>query len=62
MLWEASVVGGYRLAGLDGEIGSVRDFYFDDRSWVIRYLIAALYPPAKPGASPAASATPSSLP
>jgi len=40
MLWEASVVGGYRLAGLDGEIGSVRDFYFDDRSWVIRYLIA----------------------
>ena len=40
MLWEASVVAGYRLAGLDGEIGSVRDFYFDDQSWVIRYLIA----------------------
>ena len=40
MLWEASVVAGYRLAGLDGEIGTVRDFYFDDQSWVIRYLIA----------------------
>jgi uncharacterized protein YrrD len=40
MLWEASVVGGYRLAGIDGEIGSVRDFYFDDQSWVIRFLIA----------------------
>jgi len=40
MLWEASVVGGYRLAGRDGEIGTVRDFYFDDQSWVIRYLIA----------------------
>ena len=40
MLWEASVVAGYRLAGLDAEIGSVRDFYFDDQSWVIRYLIA----------------------
>ena len=40
MLWEASVVGRYRLAGLDGEIGSVRDFYFDDQSWVIRFLIA----------------------
>jgi uncharacterized protein YrrD len=40
MLWEASVVGGYKLAGLDGEIGSVRDFYFDDQSWVIRFLIA----------------------
>jgi uncharacterized protein YrrD len=40
MLWEASVIAGYRLAGLDGEIGTVRDFYFDDQSWVIRYLIA----------------------
>ena len=40
MLWEASVIASYRLAGLDGEIASVRDFYFDDRSWVIRYLIA----------------------
>lgn len=40
MLWEASGVIGYRLAGLDGEIGTVRDFYFDDQSWVIRYLIA----------------------
>ena len=40
MLWEASGVTGYRLAGLDGEIGTARDFYFDDQSWVIRYLIA----------------------
>ena len=37
-----------------------RDLFTGDD--VIRYLIAALYPPAKPGASPAASATPSSLP
>ncbi len=40
MLWEASVIAGYGLAGLDGEIGSVRDFFFDDQSWVIRFLIA----------------------
>ncbi len=40
MLWEASLIAGYRLAGVDGEIGSVRDFFFDDRSWVIRFLIA----------------------
>lgn len=29
-----------RLGALDGEIGPVKDFYFDDRSWAVRYLIA----------------------
>jgi sporulation protein YlmC with PRC-barrel domain len=31
---------GYKLLSLDGEIGSVKDFYFDDRHWTIRYLVA----------------------
>ena len=31
---------GNELAALDGEIGHVRDFYFDDNIWVIRYAIA----------------------
>jgi len=31
---------GNELAGLDGEIGHVEDFYFDDNIWVIRYAIA----------------------
>lgn len=31
---------GTKLAGLDGEIGHVKDFYFDDETWVIRYLVA----------------------
>src|SRR5438874_10099462 len=31
---------GHRLAALDGEIGKVHDFYFDDRSWPVRYLVA----------------------
>ena len=31
---------GDRLGALDGPIGHVKDFYFDDRSWVVRYLIA----------------------
>ena len=31
---------GYSLHGLDGEIGKVKDFYFDDRDWTIRYLVA----------------------
>jgi sporulation protein YlmC with PRC-barrel domain len=31
---------GYTLHANDGEIGQVKDFYFDDHFWTIRYLIA----------------------
>jgi uncharacterized protein YrrD len=31
---------GYQLHSLDGVIGTVKDFYFDDRHWTIRYLVA----------------------
>ena len=31
---------GYRLDSLDGEIGKVKEFYFDDTYWTIRYLVA----------------------
>jgi hypothetical protein len=31
---------GSRLAALDGDLGHARDFYFDDKTWVIRYLVA----------------------
>jgi uncharacterized protein YrrD len=30
---------GYTLGATDGEIGKVKDFYFDDETWTIRYLI-----------------------
>jgi len=40
MLTKATALTGYRLDGLDGEIGELRDFYFDDRKWAIRYLVA----------------------
>jgi hypothetical protein len=36
----ARTLRGYRLDSLDGEIGTVKEFYFDDRYWTIRYLIA----------------------
>ncbi|MGA2025065.1 MAG: PRC-barrel domain-containing protein [Steroidobacteraceae bacterium] len=29
----------YTVRATDGDIGHVRDFYFDDQSWVARYLI-----------------------
>jgi hypothetical protein len=31
---------GEKLAASDGEIGHVKDFYFDDQSWAIRYVVA----------------------
>ncbi len=31
---------GNQLGATDGEIGHVKDFYFDDQNWAIRYLVA----------------------
>lgn len=30
---------GYTIGATDGEIGKVKEFYFDDQSWTIRYLV-----------------------
>ncbi len=30
---------GHKLGALDGDIGHIKDFYFDDQTWVIRYLV-----------------------
>jgi hypothetical protein len=40
MLDRVKMLEGYRLNGLDGEIGKVKGFYFDDHHWAIRYLVA----------------------
>ncbi len=40
MLNKAKTLKGYKLHSLDGEIGKVKEFYFDDHHWTIRYLIA----------------------
>jgi hypothetical protein len=40
MLVKAKMMKNYKLASLDGEIGKSKDFYFDDRFWTIRYLVA----------------------
>jgi len=32
----------YAIAASDGICGQVRDFYFDDHSWVVRYLVVGL--------------------
>ena len=30
---------GFHMGATDGEIGKVKDFYFDDESWTVRYLV-----------------------
>ncbi|MGD9730659.1 MAG: PRC-barrel domain-containing protein [Desulfamplus sp.] len=40
MLNKAKTMKGYKLDSLDGEIGKVKEFYFDDKHWTIRYLVA----------------------
>ena len=40
MLIKAKTLNECVMIATDGEIGKVRDFYFDDRHWAVRYLIA----------------------
>jgi uncharacterized protein YrrD len=28
-----------KLSAIDGDIGQVKDFYFDDKTWMVRYLV-----------------------
>jgi len=39
MLNKAKTLKGYKLNSRDGEIGRVKEFFFDDRHWTIRYLV-----------------------
>lgn len=40
MLINEKTLKGYKLDTKDGEIGKIREFYFDDKHWTIRYLVA----------------------
>jgi hypothetical protein len=39
MLYRMSEIEGYSLRATDGTIGSVIDFYFDDATWAVRYVV-----------------------
>ncbi|MBD3427107.1 MAG: PRC-barrel domain containing protein [Candidatus Omnitrophica bacterium] len=39
MLRSLNGMNGYNLKALDGEIGKIVDFYFDDLSWTIQYFV-----------------------
>lgn len=40
MLNKAKTLKGYKLDSRDGELGKVKEFYFDDQHWTTRYLVA----------------------
>jgi sporulation protein YlmC with PRC-barrel domain len=39
MLQSIKQLYGNKLGAPDGEIGDVKDFYFDDKSWAVRYVV-----------------------
>lgn len=39
MLYKVKPMKNYKLNSLDGEIGKVKDLYFDDQTWKIKYFI-----------------------
>jgi len=40
MLQSIKQLYGNKFGAFDGELGHVKDFYFDDRNWAIRYVVA----------------------
>jgi hypothetical protein len=40
MLRSVKYLKGYRIEAKDGDIGEVVEFYFDDETWTVRYLVA----------------------
>lgn len=41
MLRSVKSLEGFAIGATDGAIGHVKDFYFDDRAWAIRYVVVA---------------------
>ena len=39
MLRSTKDLDNYKISAIDGDIGHVKDFYFDDDAWVVRYLV-----------------------
>jgi hypothetical protein len=40
MLVRSKIIQDYKLSGIDGEVGNIKEFYFDDKYWTVRYLVA----------------------
>jgi hypothetical protein len=44
MLQNTRELYGNRITALDGDVGTAKDFYFDDKHWLVRYLVAETGP------------------
>ena len=40
MFHNTKTIIGHKLSAVDGDIGHVSDFYFDDKTWAVRYVVA----------------------
>ena len=40
MLRSVKALKNFKLRAQDGDLGKVREFYFDDNYWTVRYLVA----------------------
>ncbi|MCC5845759.1 MAG: hypothetical protein JJU05_16045 [Verrucomicrobia bacterium] len=40
MYFSAKSIAGFKLNSLDGELGGVKDLFFDDQDWSVRFLVA----------------------
>ena len=40
MLHNVKQLYGKKLGAIDGDIGHIKDFYFDDKTWAVRYVVA----------------------
>ncbi len=40
MFFELKELTDFKLCALDGDIGRVKDFYFEDQHWTVRYIVA----------------------
>ena len=40
MLYRVEHLRGYTIRAIDGDVGTVDDILFDDRGWVVRYVVA----------------------
>lgn len=41
MLTNVKTIRKYKLNGIIGEVGGIREFFFDDKFWTVRYLVAS---------------------
>ena len=58
MLRNSKNLEGCAIGATDGAIGEVKDLYFDDEAWIIRYLVVGISASEGPALGGAATCVP----